>query len=142
MTQVSDAKSKVTREREINKKIGSEIKRIRTRIFKMSQAQACDHVFGSDGMQAQWSRWERGEVRPNVETLAKIARKADLPLSVFGELASPPTPTLDAVGMEALRYHLTAALSLVLGVDPPRPMQDLEEWVVALLGDNNNGGEK
>lgn len=125
----------------LNKKIGAEIKRIRTQIFKASQEKACEIVFGKDRaekMQSQWSKWERGLVRPSVQTLSAIARKADLPLAVFGEIVAPNTRNLDPVSIEALRYHLTAALAILVGIAPPRPISELNEWITELIGAENN----
>lgn len=138
-----DAKTKHTPEElEINRRIGAEIKRIRTRVFKMSQEDAARHVFETEGMQAQWSRWERGKQRPQVSSLAKIARKAGVPLSVFAEIVSPPTAALDPAKAEALRYHLSAALSLVLGVELPMATSDLHDWLVGLLGTEDDHDEE
>lgn len=99
--------------RALAKRIGAEIKRVRTEIMRCTQTEATDRVFGpGSGMQGQWSKYERGVVLPDVVTLVRIADAAGVPLSVFG------VPVTDALGpgqIDALRYHLRAALTILDG---------------------------
>lgn len=71
------------------------------------------------GSQSQVSKWERGEVMPEGDTLAKIARLAGLPVSVF---QAPDTqsigigaPVREAMLLQVLRIldnESAAALEL------------------------------
>ena len=94
------------------KQVGAEIKRLRRRMG-VTQADAAAACFATDGMQAQWSRWERGEVVPQVSRLEAIARWAGVPMDVFGLDEATRGPS--SSDLEAAKSLIRKALALLEG---------------------------
>lgn len=108
---LTDGMASISGVEPLNAKIGAEIRRIRKRLG-MTQAEASERILGSGELQSQWSRWERGKVRPNVATLARIADAAGVSMSVFG-LEEPREGWLSPTDAAELRMHLERALAVL-----------------------------
>lgn len=67
---------------ELNKLIGTRVKQLR-KSLKRTQIEMSQDVWGDPAMQSYLSKIERGQKRPNVATLEKIAHWGGVDLSYF-----------------------------------------------------------
>lgn len=88
---------------ELNRKIANQIHRVRS-LAGESQRDMAESVFGSVSQQGTISRLERGQRRPNVATLQRLAQTYNVPMASFGVDDSPllPAALVQQVAQEAI----------------------------------------
>lgn len=99
---------------ELYVRIGDRIRQLRE-MSGITQKQLAAEVLGAEHLQPNISRWERGEVMPQLATLYRIARFFGVSLAGLG--VYEPDEAISDAEIRRAREHLEAALSL-LTTDP------------------------
>lgn len=102
-----------SRDPEYAKRVGAEIARIRRRLG-MTQADMAA-ALGSDSLQPHVSKWERGLIVPQVESLSRIAKIGGVPMSIFD--VEEPQKTVSEADLAEAKELLRRAMELLGGSD-------------------------